>query len=139
MQARKRAAEQENARLAMDTQRKKDSLEAIAAIEAEKAKKEEIVTPRKGERYEEAVLTEDIRPGYYLIVNVFGTQRYYNLFMQSLKKRGLEPKSFYRTGRKLNYVYLERYNTLSEARVARDSQFFGKYTETIWIFRVKGE
>ena len=139
MQARRRAAEEENARLAGDAQRKKDSLEAIAAIEAEKERNAEVVIPQKGERYEEAVLSEDIRPGYYLIVNVFGTQRYYNLFMESLKKRGLEPKSFYRTGRKLNYVYLERYNTISEARQARDSKFFGKYTETIWIFRVKGE
>ena len=139
MQARKRAAEDENARLATDAQHKKDSLEAIAAIEAEKERDTEVVIPRKGERYEEAVLSEDIRPGYYLIVNVFGTEKYYNLFMGSLKKRGLEPKSFYRTGRKLNYVYLERYNSISEAREARDSKFYGQYSETIWIFRVKGE
>ncbi len=137
--ARKNAAEEENARLARVAQRKKDSLDAIAAIASEKAKQDQAVTPKKGERYEEAVLTEDIRPGFYLIVNIFGTQRYYNLFMDSLKKRGLNPGSFYRSGRKHNYVYLARYDTIEEARKARDSKFFGKYSDTIWIFRVREE
>lgn len=138
-QARRLAAEEKNAQLAKDAQRRKDSLEAIDIIAAEKAKQNQIVTPQKGERYQEAVLNDDIRPGFYLIVNIFATQRYYNLFMDSLKKRGLNPGSFYRSDRKQNYVYLERYDTLQEAREARDSKFFGKYQETIWIFRVKKE
>jgi type IX secretion system PorP/SprF family membrane protein len=139
IQAGKRAAEAENTRLAVEAQRKKDSLEAMAAREVEKAKNEEVVDPEKGERYEEAVLSDDIRPGYYLIVNAFGTEKYYTLFMESLTRKGLNPKSFFRTGRKLNYVYLERYETMKEARDARDSKFFGRYSDTIWIFRVKGE
>ncbi|MBT8281575.1 MAG: hypothetical protein KJO16_08350, partial [Muriicola sp.] len=65
--------------------------------------------------------------------------RYYNSFMESLRKKGIEPKSFYRTQRKLNYVYLQRYDSMAEARKARDSKFNGKYSETIWIFRVRGE
>lgn len=135
--ARKIAAEDENARIAQEAQGKKDSLEAIAAIKAGKPKQDEVVKLEKGERFEEAVLSGDIRPGFYLIVNVFGTQRYFNLFMESLKKKGLNPKSFYRAERKHNYVYLERYDTISEARKARDSKFFGKYSDTIWIFRVR--
>jgi len=59
--------------------------------------------------------------------------------MQSLKDKGLDPKSFYRTQKKHNYVYLERYDSMQEARKARDSKFFGKYPETIWIFRVKAQ
>lgn len=132
-------AEAEEMRL-KELQQKKDSLESLA--------NEKVVTPtevsaaeqpKKGERFEEAVLTEDIRPGYYLIVNVFGTKTYYNRFMQSLKDQGLAPKSFYRTTKKYNYVYLERYDSMQEARKARDSKFFGKYPETIWIFRVKAQ
>lgn len=134
--ARRMAEEKERMRIQAEIQKKKDSLAAVAEREAVQQK--EVVQPAKGERFEEAVLTEDIRPGFYLIVNVFGTQRYYNSFMETLKKMGLEPKSFYREQRKLNYVYLERYDTMGEARKARDSKFDGKYTDTIWIFRVKG-
>lgn len=138
--AKSKAAAVENELRLKELQRKKDSLETLA--------KEKLVTPtevtiadqpEKGERFEEAVLTEDIRPGYYLIVNVFGTQRYYNSFMKSLNEKGLNPKSFYRTQNKYNYVYLERYDSMQEARKARDSKFFDKYPESIWIFRVKAQ
>ncbi|MEY8022044.1 PorP/SprF family type IX secretion system membrane protein [Muriicola sp. SD30] len=135
--ARRVAEEKERMRIQAEIQKKKDSLAAVAERDAVRQKEE--VQPAKGERFEEAVLTEDIRPGYYLIVNVFGTQRYYNRFMETLKKMGLNPKSFYRTQRKLNYVYLQRYDTMGEARKSRDSKFDGKYTDTIWIFRVKGK
>ncbi|NNJ88177.1 MAG: PorP/SprF family type IX secretion system membrane protein [Eudoraea sp.] len=133
--AKSKATEIENELRLKEIQRKKDSVEAIAKAKliAEEEK------PKKGERFEEAVLTEDIRPGYYLIVNVFGTKTYYNRFMQSLKDKGIDPKSFYRTQKKYNYVYLERYDSMQEARKARDSKFFGKYPETIWIFRVKAK
>ncbi len=138
--AKKKAEEAAEEMRIKELTRKKDSLEAVAK-EREIALKEVPAAeqPKKGERFEEAVLTEDIRPGYYLIVNVFGTQRYYNSFMKSLAEKGLNPKSFYRTEKKHNYVYLERYDTMQEARKARDSKFFGKYTESIWIFRVKSE
>ncbi|QBA64354.1 hypothetical protein [Muriicola soli] len=137
--AKRRAEEEESQRAAAELERKKDSVAAVAMRNDEEAKKEQVVEPQQGERFEEAVLTEDIRPGFYLIVNVFGTQRYYNSFMETLRKRGLEPKSFYRTQRKLNYVYLRRYDTMGEARKARDSRFNGKYSDAIWIFRVRVE
>jgi len=138
--AKSKALAVENEIRLKEIQRKKDSLETVAK-EKEAATKELAAEerPKKGERFEEAVLTEDIRPGFYLIVNIFGTKTYYNRFMQSLKDQGLDPKSFYRTQRKHNYVYLERYDSMQEARKARDSKFFGKYTETIWIFRVKAQ
>ena len=109
-------------------QKKKDSLEAI--------QKRTRVTPVKGEKYEEVVNEEGIAPGYYLIANVFGTKRYYDAFMKTLRERGLNPKSFYRASRKFNYVYLGKYNTLKEARQARDSKLNGRYKEDLWIFRM---
>jgi len=69
---------------------------------------------------------------------VYGTKKYFDNFMRTLREKGLEPKSFYRSFNKYNYVYLERYNTMDEARKARDSKFFGKYADKTWIFRVKG-
>ncbi len=138
--AKSNAAAAENEMRLKELQRKKDSLETVAK-EKEAATKELTAEerPKKGERFEEAVLTEDIRPGYYLIVNVFGTKTYYNSFMKSLNEKGLNPKSFFRTQNKYNYVYLERYDSMLEARKARDSKFFGKYPEPIWIFRVKAQ
>ena len=103
------------------------------------AQKREQVTPQKGEKYEEAINEEGLEPGYYLIANVFGTKRYYEAFMKTLQDKGLNPKSFYRASRKYNYVYLGRYNTVREARQARDSKLNGKYPDKTWIFRVVRE
>jgi hypothetical protein len=82
---------------------------------------------------------EGLQAGYYLIANVFGTKKYYDNFMSTLRKKGLEPKSFFRSLNKFNYVYLESYSTLEAAEKARDSKFYGRYTEATWIFRVIGE
>jgi hypothetical protein len=59
--------------------------------------------------------------------------------MADLQKKGLTPGSFYRETNKYNYVFLARYDSISEARSARDSNFGGRYTEKTWIFRVVGE
>lgn len=125
-------AQVERHRLALEEEmlRKQDS---IAAIQNEK------VVLQANEKYEEVESEEGVAPGFYLIANVYGTQKYFQSFMESLKDKGLEPKSFYRSLNKYNYVYLERYNTMDEARKARDSKFFGKYPDKTWIFRVKSE
>lgn len=125
--------------------RKIDSLEKvnteIAAITVEKPKsiKKEVVVVQAGEKYEEVAKEGSLEPGYYLIANVFGTKKYFELFMKDMKKKGLTPGSFYRSKNRFNYVYLGKYNTIKEARVARDGKLNGKYTSKTWIFRVTGE
>ena len=114
----------------LEEQRKQDS---IAALQNAK------VEVKPNERYQEVKSEDGLTPGFYLIANVFGTKKYYEKFMQTLQNRGLKPKSFYRSVNKYNYVYLERYNTMDEARKARDSKFFGKYGDATWIFRVRGD
>ncbi|MCL6265689.1 PorP/SprF family type IX secretion system membrane protein [Flagellimonas myxillae] len=147
------AAEQrlnEEERLVLREQEKRDSIAAAALAEAnrlaEQQRLDSIARAQKqkvellpNERYEEVASAEGLEPGFYLIANVFGTKKYYESFMLLLKKRGLEPKSFYRSQNKFNYVYLKRYNTMQEARRARDSKFDGKYTHKTWIFRVRGD
>ena len=112
-----------------ELQRKKDS---VAQLQNQKV----VVQPN--ERYEEVENEDGLEPGFYLIANVYGTKKYFDNFMKTLREKGLEPKSFYRSFNKYNYVYLERYNTMDEARKARNSKFFGKYGDKLWIFRVKG-
>ncbi len=115
-----------------------------AALLAEKKRQDSIaalqnqeVEARPGEKYQEVTTADGLEPGFYLIANVFGTQRYYENFMKTLRDIGLEPKSFYRKLNNYNYVYLKRYNTIDEARQARDSKFDGKYPDKTWIFRVR--
>ena len=128
------------ARQRQDSIRKREAeMIAQAQKKAEtqvKTEREDHDVPPRGEKYEEALNEQGIPPGYYLIANVFGTKRYFDAFMKTLRDRGLNPKSFYRASRKYNYVYLGKYNTIGEARQARDNQLNGRYTDDLWIFRV---
>ncbi|MBC6998732.1 PorP/SprF family type IX secretion system membrane protein [Cytophaga sp. FL35] len=121
-------------------------LDSIAKVEEEKqkaalakARQQEKVVPEKGEKYEEVKIEEGLAPGYYLIANVFGTKKYFDAFMADLRKKGMNPGSFVRSTNKYNYAYLERFDTISEARQARNSNYGGKYPGKTWIFRVVGE
>ncbi len=117
---------------------------AIAEVAKEKERLEQVAEqaqddkPRAGEKYEEVVGEDGLAPGYYLIANVFGTKKYFDAFMANLNKKGLQPKSFFRSKNKYNYVYLGRYDTMSEARRVRDNKFNGKYPDKTWIYRVVG-
>ncbi|MEJ1222134.1 PorP/SprF family type IX secretion system membrane protein [Sediminicola sp. 1XM1-17] len=122
-------------------QAEKDIIKTVTANEKEstkipQSKENNVVTKGK---YEEVEKQEGLIPGYYLIANVFGTKKYFENFMSSLRKKGLEPQSFYRSLNNFNYVYLDRYNSLEAAEKARDSKFYGRYSDTTWIFRVIGE
>ena len=114
--------------------RERNRLDSITRLEQTK---EVEVLPN--EKYEEVTSTtiEGLTPGFYLIANVFGTKKYFDAFMKSMNDKGLEPKSFYRTQNKYNYVYLGKYNTIEEARKARNSNLNGKYQGKTWIFRVR--
>lgn len=123
----------------LQEERKMDSLaQAAKELEdtAQVAAAEEVVVPEPGEKYEETTTEDGQIPGYYLIANVFGTKKYYDGFMKTLGDRGLEPKSFFRSANNYNYVYLQRYDSIDEARAARNSQYNGRYTDNLWIFRV---
>ena len=72
----------------LELQRKKDSIERISSQKVE---------VRPNERYEEVENEEGLEPGFYLIANVYGTKKYFDNFMKTLREKGLAPKSFYRT------------------------------------------
>lgn len=126
--------------------RKLDSLRQVELAYAQKIKAEQdMIAARKKAgipvttgRYEEEKL-EGEKTGFYLIANVYGTQKYRDIFIQSLQKKGINARSVFVPKKKFDYVYLERYDTLTEAEAARDSKFDGKYTERIWIFRIIGD
>lgn len=113
----------------LELQRKKDSIARL---------QNQTVEVKPNERYEEVESEDGLQAGFYLIANVYGTKKYFESFMETVREMGLEPKFFYRKSNRYNYVYLERYNTMEEARKARDSKFYGKYVYKTWIFRVRG-
>ncbi len=125
----------------LELQKAKDSIDQVALERAAKEKTQDLAgdKPKTGEKYEEVATFEGLEPGYYLIANVFGTKKYFDAFMKDLTNKGLEPQSFFRNSNKYNYVYLGRYNTMNEARNARDGKLNGKYPEKTWIFRVVGK
>ncbi|NAS30866.1 type IX secretion system membrane protein PorP/SprF [Flavobacteriaceae bacterium R38] len=92
---------------------------------------------KEGERYSILNETEDIEPGFYLVVNVYETQKYFNAFLEKLTREGLNPQYFFNKENNYYYVYLKRYNNLSEIEAARDSNYNGKYTDEAWILWVK--
>lgn len=95
--------------------------------------------PEPKQRFEESQGEEDLIPGYYLIANVFEDQLNFDRFMGILSDHGLQPKSFFRKLNQYTYVYLERFDTLEEAKKAIDNQLNGQYTDETWIFRVRDE
>ncbi|MBG49451.1 MAG: hypothetical protein CML05_14290 [Pseudozobellia sp.] len=136
--AKQGAAIAEARRLAEE--RRKDSIAAIEEAKRKEAlaRQEEEAKPQAGEKYEEVKTEDGLEPGYYLIANVFGTKKYFDAFMTDLKSKGMNPGSFVRSKNNFNYAYLERFNTMQEARAARDSNYNGRYEGNTWIFRVVG-
>ncbi|WP_282055073.1 PorP/SprF family type IX secretion system membrane protein [Maribacter luteus] len=123
----------------VEAKKKTDSINAVKEKERllQLAQQAEDDKPKAGEKYEEVVSEDGLQPGYYLIANVFGTKRYLEAFKADMNKKGLQAKSFLRSKNNLNYVYLGRYETMSEARAARDSGLNGSYTDKTWIYRVR--
>jgi len=131
----------------MKEQKRLDSIKAVELALAKKIQDDlDMIAARKKAgkpvtqgHYEEEEKIEGQKAGFYLIGNVYGTSRYRDIFVENLKKKGIDAKFFYLERTKWDYVYLERFDTLREAEAARDNKFNGKYTERTWIFRVIGE
>lgn len=80
---------------------------------------------------------EGMEPGFYLIINVFSQKKYYELFVRLLKTEGLNPKSFYNPENSYYYVYLDKYENVSEAEKDRRSNFDGRYKGDTWILWIQ--
>jgi len=80
---------------------------------------------------------EGVDYGFYLIVNVYATEKYFKLFMDTLKKANLSPKYFFNKNNGYYYVYLDKYDDLSAIRKAREANYNGTYKDETWILWVK--
>ena len=88
-------------------------------------------------RYKAVERIEGVEYGFYLVVNVFSQKKYFDLFMRLLSNQGLSPKSFYNNENNYYYVYLRKYDKLSDIERDRRTQYNGKYKGETWILWVR--
>lgn len=117
--------------------------EVIASTKAEIKKVYAINNDHTNKTYEKLpikVLNEadivGVKTGFYVIANVYKTEKYLNAFMKNLQNRGLSPKKFYNKENGLFYVYLADYEVKQEAETAYVSNLNGKYNDEKWIMQV---
>ncbi|WP_165750085.1 type IX secretion system membrane protein PorP/SprF [Cellulophaga sp. Z1A5H] len=117
--------------------------ELIAASKAEIKKTYAINNDHAKKDYKELsikVLNEadivGVKTGYYVIANVYKTEKYLNAFMKNLQNRGLNPQKFFNKENGLFYVYLADYEVKQEAETAYVSNLNGKYNDEKWIMQV---
>ncbi|AIY12022.1 PorP/SprF family type IX secretion system membrane protein [Cellulophaga baltica] len=117
--------------------------EVIASTKAEIKKVYAINNDHTSKTYEKLpikVLNEadivGVKTGFYVIANVYKTEKYLNAFMKNLQNRGLSPKKFYNKENGLFYVYLADYEVKQEAETAYVSNLNGKYNDEKWIMQV---
>ncbi len=77
-----------------------------------------------------------VKSGYYVIANVYKTEKYLNAFIKKLKEKGLNAKQFYNKENGLYYVYLADFEIKQDAEIAYVSNLNGKYNDEKWIMQV---
>lgn len=77
-----------------------------------------------------------ISTGYYIVANVFGTEKYLKSFVEELIRRGLDAKYFKNPENGLNYVFLAHYEEHKMAEDEIRSKLQGKYFNEMWIMHV---
>lgn len=77
-----------------------------------------------------------VKSGYYVIANVYKTEKYLNAFMKKLQEKGLNAKQFYNKENGLYYVYLADFEVKQDAEIAYVSNLNGKYNDEKWIMQV---
>ena len=110
--------------------------------ETAETKKETKSTPKVSVDRTKPVLTatttqgvKGTSKGYYLIANVFRKTANLERFIRDLKDKGIEASYFHKNG--LNYVYLNRYESFTDARDAYASNLDGLYTGKSWVLKVQ--
>ncbi len=77
-----------------------------------------------------------VKSGYYVIANVYKTEKYLNAFIKKLHEKGLNAKQFYNKENGLYYVYLADFDIKQDAETAYVSNLNGKYNDEKWIMQV---
>lgn len=74
--------------------------------------------------------------GFYIVSGVFSDLGNAQNLVQNLKDNGFNAGYISNPGNGLNYVYLNRYDTLDSAILACNSKLDGTYTDPFWLMNV---
>lgn len=79
---------------------------------------------------------EGVTDGYYVVANVYKGGKYMDKFLNAMTEKGFNTNYIDNPNNGLKYVYLERYDTWSEAAEAYKSNMNGAYSDDLWIMNV---
>ncbi|NKI31228.1 PorP/SprF family type IX secretion system membrane protein [Croceivirga thetidis] len=118
---------------------------AASRANAEESKKAVVTNSKKkefkesaGGRVIESLNIPGIRSGYYVIANVFRSEKYVTPFVEKLEKKGLRPGFFTNPRNNLKYVFVKRYGAFQNALKAYKTKIDGSYQEEVWIIKING-
>ncbi|WP_299212938.1 PorP/SprF family type IX secretion system membrane protein [uncultured Aquimarina sp.] len=94
---------------------------------------------------DDTVLTEslsyigghNIENGYYLITNIFKRENYFERGMDRLRSQGLEPKFFRNPKDNYIYVYLDKFDSLDQAKGSLFSNVNNTYDGDLYILKIE--
>ena len=94
---------------------------------------------------DDTVLTENlsyigghnIENGYYLITNIFKRENYFERGMNKLRSQGLEPKFFRNPKDNYIYVYLDRFDSIDQAKQSLFSNVNNTYNGDLYILKIQ--
>lgn len=116
-----------NKEVAVDNKTSKEKIENFKKI-AEEEDINYLILPEKN---------GGIRKGYYLVTNVYSDKATAEKKLAELRKQGLKKSGFFTTSSgEWNYVYLERYDNLDDAKKANSSSYNNKYKDIIWMLPI---
>ena len=79
---------------------------------------------------------DGVADGYYVVANVYKGGKYMDKFMNTMNEKGFNSDYIDNPNNGLKYVYLQRYDTWSEAAEAYKSNMNGSYTDDLWIMNI---
>ena len=74
-----------------------------------------------------------------MITNIFKHESYLEKGLKKLKEQGLIPKVFKNPKDNYFYVYLERHDTLDDAKKMHSSKMNGKYNGDLYVLLINGK
>ncbi len=84
-----------------------------------------------------ATTLTNVDDGAYVIANVFKDDNNTRSFINELSDKGINVGSFSHNG--LNYVYIERYNTVGEARRNYKTDLKDRYQGDMWVLHIDND
>ena len=78
-------------------------------------------------------------PGFYLVTNVYKKEVYLKKGFEMIRSKGLKPKSFKNPNDGYFYQYLDKYETLDEAKKMLFSNYNNKYFDDLYILKIEGK